>query len=342
MDSMKNLILRALFSALKSRHSLVLENIALRHQLQVLQRTRKTPRLKAQDRLLWVILSRIWTCWRRNLVIVQPKTVIGWHRKGWRLYWKWKSRPKQKGRPLVSAEARDLIRRTSRDNPLWGAPHIHGELLKLGIEVSEATVARYMVKSPQPPAQTWLTFIKNHTSKIAAIDFFTVPTVAFKTLYIFVVLSLDRRQIVHFNVTDSPTAEWTSLQLTQAFPFDTAPRFLIRDRDRIYGKKVAETLKAMDIQQIIISQKSPWQNGHCERAIGSIRRECLDHIIVFNDQHLRKILRLYISYYHESRTHLGLAKDCPLHREMQSRGMGQIVGYPVLDGLHHTYSREAA
>ena len=221
-------------------------------------------------------------------------------------------------------------------------PHIHGELLKLGIEVSEATVARYMVKSPGPPSQTWQTFIKNHMSEIVAIDFFTVPTVAFKTLYVFVILSLDRRRIIHFNVTDSPTADWTSLQLTQAFPFDTTPRFLIRDRDGIYGRKVVDTLKAMDIQQIITSRKSPWQNGHCERVVGSIRRECLDHIIVFNARHLRKILRKYINYYHESRTHLGLEKDCPVHREMQSREMGQIVSYPVLGGLHHTYYREAA
>ena len=321
---------------------MVLENIALRHQLEVLRRNAKTPRLKARDRLLWVILSRFWTCWRRNLVLVQPKTVIGWHRKGWRLYWKWKSQPKQKGRPRVSVAARQLIRRISRENPLWGAPHIHGELLKLGIEVSEATVARYIIKGPRPRSQTWQTFIRNHLSEMVAVDFFTVHTATFKTLYVFVVLALGRHQVIHFNVTDSPTAAWTSLQLTQAFPFDTAPRFLIRDSDRIYGRKVVDTLKAMDIQQVVISYHSPWQSGHIERLIGSIRRECMDQVIIFNERHLRRILRQYITYYHESRTHLGLEKDCPVHREMQSREMGQIVSYPVLGGLHHTYSREAA
>ena len=339
---MLKLVLKAIFSSLRSRQSLVLENIALRHQLEVLRRNAKIPRLKARDRVLWVILSRFWTCWRKNLVIVQPKTVIGCHRKGWRLYWKWKSRPKQKGRPLVSVEARELIRRISLDNPLWGAPHIHGELLKLGIEVSEATVARYMINDLRPLSQTWRTFIRNHSSEMVAADFFTVPTATFKTLYVFVVLSLGRRQVFHFNVTESPTAEWTSLQITQAFPFDTAPRFLIRDRDGIYGKKVVDTLKAMDIHQIIISRKSPWQNGHCERVVGSIRRECLDHIIVFNTRHLRRILRWYLNYYRESRTHLGLEKDCPVPRAVQGPETGEIKCEPVLGGLHHRYFREAA
>jgi len=342
MDSMNNLILRAIFSVLKSHRALVLENIALRHQLEVLRRTKPTPRLKMLDRLLWVFLSRIWSNWKRDLVIVRSETVIGWHRKGWRLYWKWKSRPKQKGRPPISVEIRDLIRRISRDNQLWGAPRIHGELLKLGVEVSEATVARYMVKCPRPPSQTWRTFIKNHMPEIVAIDFFTVPTVAFQTLYVLVILSLDRRRIVHINVTDSPTADWTSLQLTQAFPFDTAPRFLIRDRDSIYGKKVVDTLKAMGVHQIITSRKSPWQNGHCERVIGSIRRECLDHIVVLHDRHLRKVLRQYLGYYHESRTHLGLAKDCPVSRAAQGPKTGEIKSEPVLGGLHHRYFREAA
>ena len=235
-----------------------------------------------------------------------------------------------------------MIRRISLDNPLWGAPHIHGELLKLGIEVSEATVARYMINDLRPLSQTWRTFIRNHSSEMVAADFFTVPTATFKTLYVFVVLSLGRRQVFHFNVTESPTAEWTSLQITQAFPFDTAPRFLIRDRDGIYGKKVVDTLKAMDIHQIIISRKSPWQNGHCERVVGSIRRECLDHIIVFNTRHLRRILRWYLNYYRESRTHLGLEKDCPVPRAVQGPETGEIKCEPVLGGLHHRYFREAA
>ncbi len=250
------LIVRSMFSGLRSRRSLALENLALRHQLEVLKRNTKTPRLKHRDRVLWVILSRCWPDWRGSLAIVQPKTVIAWHRKGWRLYWRWRNRGR--GRPLVPVEVRHLIRRISHENPLWGAPRIHGELLKLGYELSEATVAKYMLKGSRPPSQTWRTFIRNHLSEMVAIDFFTVPTFTFKTLYVFVVLSLDRRRVLHFNVTDSPTAAWTSRQIVQAFPFDTAPRFLIRDRAKIYGEKVVGTLRAISVEQEIISHKSPW------------------------------------------------------------------------------------
>ena len=248
------LILCTILSSLKSRRSLALENLALRHQLDVLRRTRKPLHLTNRDRVLWVAFSRLWPDWRGSLAIVQPKTVVTWHRRGWRLYWRWKCRGR--GRPAVSAEVRSLIRRISRENPLWGAPRIHGELLKLGIDVSEATVARYMVKGPRLPSPTWRSFIRNHFSEIAAIDFFTVPTLTFKTLYVFVVLSLDRRRVLHFNVTDSPTAQWTSLQIVQAFPFDTAPRFLLRDRDGIYGEKVVDTLRSIGIEQVVTSRKS--------------------------------------------------------------------------------------
>lgn len=334
------LIFRSIFSGLQSHHSLVLENLALRHQLGVLKRTTKTPRLKHRDRVLWVILSRCWPNWRGSLAIVQPKTVVGWHRRGWRLYWRWKSRAR--GRPTVPAEIRHLIRRMSRENPLWGAPRIHGELLKLGYELSEATVAKYMVKGPRPPSPTWRTFIRNHLSEMVAIDFFTVSTLTFKTLYVFVVLSLDRRRILHFNVTDSPTAEWTNLQILQAFPFDTTPRFLIRDRDKIYGEKVVDTLEAIGVEQVIISRKSPWQNGYVERVIGSIRRECLDHVIVLNERHLRRILSEYFEYYHEARTHLGLAKDSPVPRAIESPDRGPVVAEPRVGGLHHRYYRKAA
>ncbi len=334
-------IIRAVIAGFKSRRQLALENVALRHQLDVLQRNAKRPPLKPSDRALWALLTRFLPNWRRHLSIVKPDTVIRWHRAGWRLYWRWRSNP-GRGGPKVSIEVRTLIRRMSLENPLWGAPRIHGELNKLGIEVGETTVARYMIKFSKPPSQTWRTFIRNHMAEIVAIDFFTVPTLTFRTLYVFVILSLDRRRVVHFNVTRSPTAEWTSLQLTQAFPFYTAPRFLIRDRDGIYGKKVIDTLKAMDIQQIVTSRKSPWQNGYCERVIGTFRRECLDHIIVLNHWHLRKILRQYIDYYHESRTHLGLEKDCPVFRAVQGPQIGEIRSEPVLGGLHHRYFREAA
>ena len=299
-------------------------------------------RLSTADRTLLVWLSRSLGDWKRHLTIVQPETVIGWHRLGWRLYWRRKSRRRRPGRPLVEAEVRALIRRLSVENPLWGAPHIHGELLKLGYDVAETTVGKYMASDPGPPSQSWRTFLRNHATEIVAIDFLTVPTATFRVLYVFVVLSLDRRRIVHFNVTDSPTAEWTSLQLIQAFPFDTAPRYVIRDRDSIYGEKVVATLRALGIEDKVISYQSPWQNGYVERVIGSIRRECLDHVIVFGERHLRRVLREYVAYYHESRTHLGLGKDAPEPRAIQPRDTGAVVSAPVLGGLHHRYWRQAA
>ena len=232
-----------------------------------------------------------------------------------------------------------MIHRLSVENPLWGAPRVHGELLKLGYDVAEATVSKYMAKRPGPPSQSWRTFVNNHRSAIVAIDFLAVPTATFRVLYVFVVLSLDRRRIVHFNVTDSPTAEWTSLQLIQAFPFDTAPRYVIRDRDSIYGKKVVATL---GIEEKVIGYQSPWQNGYVERVIGSIRRECLDHVIVFGERHLRRVLREYVAYYHGSRTHLGLGKDAPEPRAIQGKGEGAVLSAPVLGGLHHRYWRQTA
>jgi len=230
----------------------------------------------------------------------------------------------------------------SLENPLWGTPLIHGELLKLGHEVCETSIAKYMVRRPGTPNQTWHTFIRNHMAEIVAIDFFTVPTVTFRTFYVFLVLSLDRRRIIHFNVTSNPTADWTSLQLIQAFPFDTSPRYLIRDRDGIYDPKVIDTLDILDIEQIPTAPRSPWQNGYCERVIGTIRRECLDHVIVLNEKHLRRVLKEYLAYYHESRTHLGLGKDAPEPRPIQNQDVGPVASEPVLGGLHHRYYRQAA
>jgi len=246
------------------------------------------------------------------------------------------------GRPKVSVEARSLIRRMSLENPLWGAPRIHGELMKLGHDICESSIAKYMVRRPNQPSQTWQTFIRNHMPDIVAIDFFTVSTATFRTLYVFLILSYDRRRIIHFNVTRNPSAEWTSLQLIQAFPFDTAPRYLIRDRDGIYGRKVIHTLGFLDIEQIVTAPRSPWQNGYCERVIGTIRRECLDHVVVFGEQHLRRVMKEYLAYYHQSRTHLGLGKDAPEPRAVQTQDLGPVASKPVLGGLHHRYYREAA
>jgi transposase InsO family protein len=336
------IILRTFVSALLSRRQLVLENVALRHQLDVLQRTARRPRLRTADRALWVLLCRIFGDWRRHLTIVQPETVIRWHRLGWRLYWRRKCQRRRPDRPLVEAEVRALIHRLSIENPLWGAPRIHGELLKLGYEIAEATVAKYMARRPGSPSQSWRTFVRNHLHEIVAIDFFTVPTATFRTFCVFLVLSVDRRRVVHLNVADSPTAEWTSLQLIQAFPFDTAPRFLIRDRDSIYGDEVVQTLRALGIKQKLIAYQSPWHSGHVERAVGSLRRECLDHVIVLGERHLRRVLREYVAYYHDSRTHLGLDNDAPQPRRAQRRDESSVVSQPVLGGLHHRYWRHAA
>ena len=338
---MLKIILYALAAAINSHRQLALENVALRHQLEVLQRNAKRPLLKPSDRALWAFLSRFLPDWRRHLSIVQPDTVVRWHRTGWRLYWRWRSNP-GRGRPKVSVEVRSMIRRISLENPLWGAPRIHGELLKLGHGLCETTIAKYMVRRQGPPSQSWRTFIRNHMSDLAAIDFFTVQTAGFKTLYVFLILSLDRRRVIPFNVTSNPTADWTSLQLIQAYPFDTSPRYLIRDRDSIYDQQVVDTLNMLGIKQVVISRRSPWQNGYCERIIGTIRRDCLDHVIVLNERHLRRVLKEYLAYHHGSRTHLGLEKDAPKPRVVQAQNAGPVVSKPVLGGLHHRCYRQAA
>src|SRR6202158_5510309 len=259
----------------RSRAALQLEVLALRHQLQVLQRTRpRRLRLAKADRWLWVVLLRVWTEWRTALVIVKPETVIAWHRRGFRLWWTWKSR-RRMGRPTVTTEIRTLIRTMAQANPRWGAPRIHGELLKLGIDVSETTVAKYMVRHRKPPSQSWRTFLKNHAQQFVSVDFFVVPTLNFRLLFVFVILDHDRRRLVHFNVTDHPTAEWTAQQMLEAFPWDNTPRFLIRDRDGCYGNAFRQTVRGMKIQEVLTAPHSPWQNGYIERLIGSIRRECL-------------------------------------------------------------------
>jgi putative transposase len=261
-------------------------------------------------------------------------------RRGFRWYWTWKVRHGKAGRPGVPQQTRELIRTLSRDNALWGAPRIHSELLKLGITVSQASVAKYMVRHPKPPSQTWRTFLKNHASQLASMDFFTVPTVWFGTLFVFIVLRHDRRRIVHFNVTSHPTAEWTAQQIVEAFPFDSAPQYLLRDQDRIYGCEVRKQVSAMNIQEVLGAPRSPWQRAYVERVVGSIRRECLDHVIVFDEQSLRRTLGSYFTYYHRSRLHLSLDRDSPDPRSVQS--IGKIVAIPEVGGLHHRYERRAA
>jgi putative transposase len=290
---MLNLIINYLRDLLRPKHDLLLENLALRQQILVLERQVKRPRFRVRERAFWVVLSRYWSGWKSPLRLVQPQTVVSWHRQSWRLFWRWKSKPKDFGRPKITIEIIELIRQMSLDNPLWGAPRIHGELIMLGYEISESTVAKYMVRRKGRPNQNWKTFLQNHLGEIAAIDFLTVPTVTFKTLYVFVVLSLDRRRVVHFHVTTHPTSEWTARQLIQAFPFDSAPKYLIRDRDGIYGFDVQRTIEFLGMKEKVISARSPWQNGYCERVVGTIKRECLNHMIIFNEAHARRVLKKY-------------------------------------------------
>lgn len=331
----------ALRSAARSRAALHLEILALRHQVAVLNRSRPSRlRLTAADRALWAWLSQAWSGWRPALVLVKPDTVLAWHRRGFRLFWTWKSRYRT-GRPAVAPEVRALIRRMATANPLWGAPRIHGELQKLGISVSQATVAKYMPRRDKPPSQSWRTFLANHAGQIMAADFFVVPTVTYRLLFVLVILAHDRRRIVHVAVTDHPTAAWTAQQLRNAFPEDQAPGYLLHDRDAAFTD-VVSTIGAMQIQEVFTAARSPWQNAYVERVIGSIRRECLDHMIVFGVAGLQRVLADYVAYYMNTRTHLSLGKDAPASRPVTPLSAGRIVEIPQVNGLHHRYDRAAA
>jgi len=322
--------------------NLAVENLALRQQLAVYNHEKKRPKLRQRDRFFWVLLSRLWSPWQSALAIVKPETVTKWHQKGFKLYWWWKSRPRKPGRPSIDREIRDLIRQMSRENPTWGAPRIQSELALLGYDVAENTVAKYMIRHRKPPSQTWRTFLDNHIPDIAACDFFTVPTVMFHVLYVFIVMRHDRRQIVHFNITTNPYAEWTAQQIVESFPFDETPRFLIRDNDGIYGDYFKARVKDMGIDEVPIAPRSPWQNPYCERVIGSIRRDCLNHMMILNERHLRRVLKEYLEYYHESRTHQSLDRNSPVPREIEPPEKGPVVSIPMVGGLHHRYTRAAA
>jgi putative transposase len=262
-------------------------------------------------------------------------------RRAFAWHWTTKSRLLP-GRPEVAANIRDLIRRMSQANPLWGAPRIHGELLKLGIAVAQSTVARCLSQSRKPPSQTWRTFLKNHLAQTAASDFFTVPTATFRVLFVFVVLSHERRRVLHFGVTEHPTQEWTMQQMREAFPWDQAPRYVLRDRDAIYGTDFAAITHDMGIKEVLTAPRSPWQNPFAEQLVGSIRRECLDHVIVWNERSLRRTLDSYFVYYQRSRTHLALGKDAPESRAVEPPEQGRVVAIPQVGGLHHRYQRRAA
>jgi len=314
-----------------------IENLFLRHQLNIaLRRTPNRSRLRTSDRTLLVLMTWLWPSLLGLSRVVQPDTILRWHRAGFRAYWRWKSRGRP-GRPRVSRELRELIRRMNWENPLWGAPRIHGELLKLGFEVAESTVSRYMIKHRGPPSQTWRTFLRNHAEAIAAIDLCVVPTLTFEYLFAFLVMGHGRRRLLWFAVTRHPTAEWLAQQIIEAFPWDTTPAYLVRDNDCAYGQTFIRRVRAMGIRDRPISPRSPWQNPYVERLIGTLRRDCLDHVLIFGERHLHRILAAYSSYYNETRTHLGLAKDAPIPRAVQRSGA--IVTTPILSGLHHCYVR---
>ena len=339
MDILRMILsfLRAFFA---SRAAVAVEIVLLRQQLIVLQRSVPRLKLRRTDRVLLCWLSRLWPDWRSALLIVQPATVIKWHRQGFKLYWRWKSRKKQ-GRPEVDWEIRDLIQRMCRENSTWGTPRILSELLLLGHNVAESTVAKYMIRQPKPPSQNWRTFLENHVGQIAAIDFFTVATITFRVLYVFLVLRHDRRRIVHFNVTANPTAQWAAQQTVEAFPFEEVSRFLLRDRDGIYGEYFCDRVEHVGIEEVLIAPRHPWQNPYAERVIGSIRREYLDHVIALNEDHLRRTLAEYFKYYHEARAHLSLERNAPISRQVQPPEKGKVVAKAYLGGLHHCYTRAA-
>jgi putative transposase len=333
----------ALVRLFRSRRDLILENLSLRQQLAVLKRRHPRPKLALVDKLFWVAASRFWARWKQALIVVTPETVVRWHRVGFRLYWRLISRVgKQVGRKRVSKEVRRLIFKMVAENSTWGAPRIHGELLMLGFDVSERTISRWMKRVPRDPepAKRWLAFLRNHREAIAAMDFFTVPTITFGVLYCFFIISHDRRRILHFNVAMHPTSRWVVQQLREAFPFGSAPSFLIFDRDGKYGLEVPAAVHALKISPVRTSFESPWQNGIAERWVESCRRDLLDHVIPMNESHMKRLLSEYVRYYHEDRTHLGLGRGTPNYRT-GSKASGRVLAFPRLGGLHHRYDRAA-
>jgi putative transposase len=327
----------------RSHRSLLIENLALRQQLAVFKRQNSRPGLTVADKLFWLLLRCFWCSWKKTLIVVSPDTVVRWHRAGFRLYWRLISRVRKPvGRRPVTEEIRELIFQMVAENPTWRAPRIHGELVMLGFQISERSVSRWMQHAPRTPESTqrWLTFLRNHREAIAAMDFFSVPTITFGVLYCFFIIGHNRRRILHFNVTRHPTSTWIVQQLREAFPYEPATEFLILDHDSKYGTEVPAAIRSMDIKAVRTAVGCPWQNGVAERWVGSCRRELLDHVIAISESHLKRLLFSYVEYYHEDRTHCGLQKQTPKKRRRCS-GQGKVVAWPRVGGLHHRYERAA-
>jgi transposase InsO family protein len=310
----------------------------LRQQLNIYKRKNKRPKLKNIDRIILVLISRVFSKWKSALVIVKASTLLIWHRKGFKLYWKRKSR--RVGRPNIDWQLIKLIRKMQKENPLWSAQRIQGELGKLGFSVCDNTVAKYMRKPKTDPEkmQRWLTFFRNHAPYIVGIDLAVVRTISFKALYVFIAISHDKRRILHFSVSSKPHSQWAIQQLRETFAFDETTKYVIRDNDGIYSNEFKQTIRKFGLKDTPTAPRSPWQNPVCERVIGTLRRECLDHVIILNERHLHDVLHEYIfEYYNVARTHMSLDKDSPVHRPAQ--GTGKIVSKLILGGLHHIYSR---
>jgi transposase InsO family protein len=331
-----------LFCGFQSRRQLLLENLALRHQLTVLRRSVPKAKLQSADRFLWALLLRCWCGWQRVLVIVQPRTVVAWHRAGFRCFWRWKSRSPT-GRPPLNRDLVGLIRRMWQANPTWGSQRIQAELAKLGIAVSDSTVRHYRPKPRRSAsAQTWKTFLQNHAQALVAVDFFAVPTATFRVLYVFLVLAHERRKILHFNITEAPSARWTAQQVVEAFPYTVPPRYLLRDRDGIYGADFVHRVEGLGLEQKLIAPRSPWQNAYAERWIRSLRSECLDQLILFGERSLAYVLQEYLAHHQQERNHQGLDNVIPFPDEGLRSNTGAITKSERLGGLLQFYYRKAA
>jgi putative transposase len=342
MPSVFSALIAYILSHCRSHESLRLENMALRHQLAVYQHTVKRPKLRPSDRLFWVWLSRLWPEWQAALEVVQPRTVIAWQQTRFRDDWRHLSQSGKPGRPPMSTDVCTLIRDMWRSNPTWGSPRMVGELGQLGLTVAQSTVETYRPRVRKPPSPTWKAFRNHHVQAIIACDFLTVPTATFRVLFVLIRLAHERRRIMHVHITEQPTAQWTAQQIVEAFAWDTAPHDLLRDRDSIDGQPVPQRIQHMGLEEVTIALRSPWQNPHGERLIGSIRRDVLDHGIVRNARHLKRVLTAYIAYDHRFRTHLSLEMDCPQPRAVEPPEMGGVIALPEVGGLHHHYERQAA
>ncbi len=339
MLELLRLLLATLVTAVHRHQRLVVENLLLRQQLQIALRSQRRPRLRARDKLFWLLVRRLHQGWRRHLLLVRPETVLGWHRRGWRLFWRWRSSPTL-GRPRLSAEVRELITTIGRQNPHWGTERIRGELLKLGIAVSARSIRRYRRRGPaRPPSQSWRTFLANHAHVIWAADLFVVQTLTFQTLYVFFLISHDRRRLLHFDVTAHPTAAWVWRQMIEATPWGQQPSYLIHDRDRVYGGNFATRLAGLGIESVRTPVQAPRANAIAERLVRSLRQECLDHILPLSEGHVRAVLAEFVSYYNQDRPHRSLRLETPVQSRRQPHG--KVLSRPVLNGLHHVYERAA-